>query len=176
MMLPIRIHTDIQVYICSTALTLLSGCQQLCHIRLISSFHCSTTLTFPIRIHTDIQVYIVSWLGFPFPAIGCSSCFRPTRMAALRLLPLHRCLADSLAPSFSDTVYPCLIWTSAEDLADLLPPYKSLHCMGSLHCVTLYIVVNLPENLARRTLHSISYDTSFQVLSASCSFSLLCCS
>src|SRR5277367_6207138 len=57
MMLPIRIHTDIQVYICSTALTLLSGCHQLCHIRLISSFHCSTTLTLPIRIHTDIQVY-----------------------------------------------------------------------------------------------------------------------
>ena len=68
-------------------------------------------------------------------------------MAALRLLPLHRCLADSLAPSFSHTVYPCLIWTSAEDLADPLPPYKSLHCMGSLHCVTLYIVVNLPVPL-----------------------------
>src|SRR5271156_2398328 len=66
-------------------------------------------------------------------------------MAALTLLPLHRCLADSLAPSFSDTVYPCLIWTSAEDLADPLPPYKSLHCMGSLHCVTLYIVVNICE-------------------------------
>ena len=57
---------------------------------------------------------------------------------------LHRCLADSLAPCFSDTVYPCLIWTSAGHLADLLVPYKSLHCMASLHCVTLYIVVNLP--------------------------------
>src|SRR5277367_796684 len=41
---PIRFHTDIQVYICSTALTFLSGCPQLVTSGYYSSLYCSTTL------------------------------------------------------------------------------------------------------------------------------------
>src|SRR5277367_6567501 len=72
-----------------------------------------------------------------FHRIGCLS---------LDSLPPYRCPADPLAPYFSATLYPCLIWSSAGHLADPLAPYMSIHCMASLHRVTLYIVVNLPAH------------------------------
>src|SRR5271155_5689856 len=66
--------------------------------------------------------------------------------------PSYPGLADSPDISHSDSPsrfhrLGCLFLHSVPPYrcpADPLAPYMSIHCMGSLHCVTLYIVVNLP--------------------------------
>src|SRR5271168_1670980 len=96
-------------------------------------------------------------LKFSLPAASATRITHPNftkSVAFLDSLPPYRCPADPLAPYFSATLYPCLIWSSAGHLADSLAPYVLIHCMRSLHRVTLYIVVNICEQTEKNRPNS----------------------
>src|SRR5271168_507066 len=106
MMLPIRIHTEIQVYICSTALTLLSGCHELCHIQLISSFHCSYDLDI-----ADPIVYCSTALTF---ISGCP------QLCHIRLISSFHCSTTLTLPIRIHTDIR-FVWCCCLDVADPVP-------------------------------------------------------